>query len=193
MAYQVTYTTTFQANAVPYDEWVASQNPSTLAEYGSPNPTVVFEDQIKLLDPANGFISEEKTENDNTITISQLWESEELYNSSRDRFVQGTGTITKVDGSTTISGTGTSFTTELSVGAELYNCFTGNGHGLHSKVVSIESDTSLTVDPAFGSCTNAAFDFKDASDVSREATTNALYNLYASTNIVSSNTTYANV
>jgi len=76
---------------------------------------------------------------------------------------EGTGTIAVTSGSTTITGTGTLFTTELSVGSVLYVTDTGE-----SQVVeSISTDTSAIV--------GAAFSTTDASTAFTHRTTKEYY------------------
>lgn len=191
MAYQVTYTTTFTTNAVPYDDWIASLDPAVLAEFGSPEPSDVFDEQVLTLNPAQGFISEEIARNDNVNTIVQLWETKDAYERLNNQLALGSGTITKVAESTTISGTGTSFISELSVGDEICNC--DDNHSILGKVVSIESDTSLTVDAVWTECTNTDFEFRNSTKSDNLKASYTLYNLYSNTYIVSSTTTYANV
>ena len=68
----------------------------------------------------------------------------------------GTGTITTSTSSTTITGVGTAFTTQLAVGASIYNA----QDVLVGSVASIESNTSLTLTSNAGvAITGAAFQY----------------------------------
>ena len=54
-----------------------------------------------------------------------------------------TGTVAVVNTSTTVTGTGTTFLTQLEKGDSIFI------NGRHRKVVAIASNTSLTIDPAW--------------------------------------------
>jgi hypothetical protein len=75
----------------------------------------------------------------------------------------GDGTIAVTSGSTTVTGSGTAFTTQLAVGSVLYVTDTGESQ----VVTAIASDTSLTV--------GAAFSATDASSAYTHRTTKEYY------------------
>lgn len=68
-----------------------------------------------------------------------------------------TGTITATNGSTAVTGVGTAFTTQLVPGAAIYNATLG---GPGAIVLSIASDTALTLAGAWGGTTGSRSDWK---------------------------------
>ncbi|WP_456478122.1 right-handed parallel beta-helix repeat-containing protein [Geoglobus ahangari] len=68
---------------------------------------------------------------------------------------QLTGTLTFTNGSTTVTGSGTSFTSELSVGDYIISDDSTNGLEWY-KVTAIASDTELTIDHAFNQATHSS-------------------------------------
>ena len=65
---------------------------------------------------------------------------------------QKTGTITVVHDGLVVTGSGTKFLSELSVGDLLYSA---NDTGEYRKITAISSDTSLTVEAAFSGTTRS--------------------------------------
>lgn len=71
------------------------------------------------------------------------WDGTTLWAVRRSSVRQTTGTVTVTNGSSVITGTGTSFTTEVTVGQRVVL------KGVSYKVNAINSNTSLTVSPAY--------------------------------------------
>jgi hypothetical protein len=76
---------------------------------------------------------------------------------------QLTGTLTFTNGSTTVTGSGTAFTTELSVGDYIKSDDATEGKEWY-KVTAITSDTELTIDHAFYQNTHSATAKKNSND-----------------------------
>lgn len=211
MAYQVTYTTTFQSNAVPYDEWLESIDANVvLLDYEyiiNTSPKQVVEERNQtMLDPAQGFISEQFTKDGNVNTLVQLWDSQEAYQNAfaikYEDSIGNPGTISCSANSNIITGTGTSFTslvdpTDLIQVKATADLVALNGNVIPDKniftlgqVASIESDTSLTLynaNPYYG-MTDVEYIITNSMSI-----TDYLNQLYAKNYIVSTEITTANV
>lgn len=158
MAFQVTKVTTKSdisapnltewLNSLP-DDYISSDYPTTAGQ----TPAEFVSDFVttNVYTPSKGFISEENASSeDKTVWTSvTLWDSQADYEADIANGIRAeapiAGTSTASNTSATLTGTGTSYTTDLFVGANLtagFNDFTTSHIGV---VASIESDTSLTL------------------------------------------------
>jgi len=158
MAFQVTKVTTKAdisapnltewLNSLP-DDYLAADYPTTAGQ----TPSEFVSDFVtnEVYTPSKGFISEENasSEDKSVWTSVTLWDSQadyeaDLANGSKDT-QPITGTVSASNTSATVTGTGTAFTTDLFVGANLTAGFDNLSTAYIGVVESIESDTSLTL------------------------------------------------
>lgn len=172
MAYQVTITTTFADIPVQpsIGDWIATQPDSVLdayPEYAGMTPTEAFyADVAKFFgDPSEGYISEELSTTDTHSYLVTLWEDQASYNAHNlkkqykypAQLGDSTGTISCSTSGTSVTGTGTLFTTEYKVNDTIRANVDGSRTTIGT-VASIESDTSMTLTTnAISNLTNQAF------------------------------------
>lgn len=199
MAYQVTFTTTFANSAPEYDVWVGEQTSSIfpdelLAAVNGKTPKELLDEMIVIqTNPADGFVSTTSNREGDVTTTVEVWESQEAFDKSREAIVKEapSGTISTDPGSTIVTGSGTSFTSDVAVGNDIAAIIDGTPIRLGA-VTLITNDTSLTIDyPNLDintAITGATYHVKTP-----KLPTDFIYQTYSNTYIVSVDITYANI
>ena len=205
MSYQVTYTTVYAPNAPGQDAWLLTLDSSILSSFSSlevqsRTPAEIMDSRINdITDPALGFISSTINKDGDTVILTETWESESAYIAAQNqiKISAATGSITYTSPGPTVTGSGTSFTSEVSVGDELFIIDNIDGVDvgttLGALVQSIESDTSLTLntnpmDYVAIDAHNHAFEVRKPQNIA-----NYLAELFSNTYVISTNITTANV
>ena len=104
-----------------------------------------------LLELHLDFKDAESTASDSNVKSNNISVWIELFNS----LLNGTGTLQWLNGSTTITGISTSFTTQLSVGSVIFT-----SDNISRKVVSVDSNSSITVDTPMNTTNSSSFRYQ---------------------------------
>ena len=205
MSYQVTYTTVYAPNAPDWDAWLLTLDSGILSSFSSlevqsRTPAEIMNSRINdITDPALGFISSTASKDGDTVTLIEVWESETAYITAQKqiKISSASGSITYTSPGPTVIGSGTAFTSEVSVGDELFIIDNIDGVDvgttLSALVQSIESDTSLTLntDPLEYvpiDAHNHAFEVRKPQNIA-----NYLAELFSNTYVLSTNITTASI
>lgn len=201
MAYQITFTTTFADGAPPYDVWIESQPSSiftgdiAIQAAGKTPAQILASRMTSYTDPAKGFISSTVTTEGNINRLVELWESQEDVILARKSVIKDNpvGTIAGAVDSNVITGTGTTFTTDVAVGSQITEIT--DRETIIGIVKSIESNTSLTL---INPLTLGQIGVENFSGLSYRVDypsgpADFLYQTYANTYIVSIDVTTANI
>jgi hypothetical protein len=205
MSYQVTYTTVYAPNAPDWDAWLLTLDSGILSSFSSlevqsRTPAEIMDSRINdITNPALGFISSTVSKDGDTVTLIETWETEAAYITAQKqiKISAASGSITYTSPGPTVIGSGTAFTSEVSVGDELFIIDNIDGvdvgMSLGALVQSIESDTSLTLntDPleyVANDAHNHAFEVRKPQNIA-----NYLAELFSNTYVLSTNITTASI
>lgn len=167
MAFVVTLVTTKSNSDHPnFATWSRSLDANVVYERfpeltGISVPNIIEQGVNELINPSAGFITEEVSDNEDgsVRTTVTTWESQQDYLDAMEKANASksyAGNITCNTSSTIVTGNGTTFTVNCSVGSTIqsYNITSDSKEEL-GVISSIESDTSLTLE------SNAAFNVSD--------------------------------